>query len=138
MKREEHGYLYDPNMFPARAPSEGSERPQLVFRRRHPLGFASEVEPATLWVGTAEGYRTFNLSNPNSVRLGVPLLLERQPRVPKGFEGSKLGDFSVTDDASRDLGFRLTPDWNWGRREGDLDLLFAANRFQRSGHTFPA
>jgi len=57
------------------------------------------------------------LSDPNSARLGVPLLLEKQPRVPKGLEGRRLGDFSVTDDASRVMGFNLTPDWNWGRRE---------------------
>jgi hypothetical protein len=111
--------MYDPDLFPARAPPDGTERPQLLFRRRHPTGFASQVEPATLWVNTAKGYRAFNLSNPNSARLGVPLLLEKQPRVPKGFEGRRLGDFSVSDDASRDLGFALTPKWNWGRSKPD-------------------
>jgi hypothetical protein len=130
--REEHGYLYDPDLFPARPPFEGSERPQIVFKRRHPTGFASQFEEATLWVSTAEGYRVFNVSNPNSPRLGVPQLLEKRPRVPKGFEGKTLGDFSVTDDAARDMGFKLSPDWNWGRGEPTFavwrDVLMGPSR----------
>jgi hypothetical protein len=115
--REEHGYLYDPDLFPARTPSEGSERPQLVFRRRHPTGPASQREPAALWISTAEGPRVFNLTDPNSVLLGVPQLLERPMHVPRGLEGRRIADFSVTDDAARVLGFSLAPDWNWGRSE---------------------
>jgi hypothetical protein len=117
--------MYDPDLFPARLPSQGTERPQVVFKRSRQPGGASATGEATLWVATADGYRVFSLSGSaagalnQQQRLGVPDLLEKRPRVPKGFERRRLGDFSVSDESARDLGFQLGPDWNWGRREMD-------------------
>lgn len=111
--------MYDPNLFPARAPPQGTERPQIVFKRSRPP--VAAPSNGTLWVGTADGYRVFSLSGSagaDQQRLGLPGLLEKRLRVPKVFDARYgLGDFSVSDDATRDLEFQLSPDWNWGRRE---------------------